>query len=392
MRVLIISNRPATDRAKENTLIAWLKTAGKDIIVDVANYAELDWPYCTKEWPHKYDGVVLGGFSTTRDKEAAEKECAALIRVEVPILGICGGMQDICKGYAQAAGHGMPVMKQVSEQRVNKHEHLEIPALNIHGPMKYIRRWGVIPSAVPSTLEILSLDAAGESVAAVRHRKLPILGFQGHPEYSPDPVSTQCLIKFFEIIVQHGNAPVCKTACCNQLLHENVEASKKRTILSEGVRCPLTEAQTPNGTCGQLHESSTEATKKRRVADESVGSSSSHTEKMDPVPTRPKLDSSPAAVLPGTASMSGQGASLNEFWQLTGTSRANVRNVPQGQGKDSIVVTTLPIGSRIEVLQRLGNDWVSIGAPAHLKGLCTRLRHGSGERVWSMLRAASLVA
>jgi anthranilate/para-aminobenzoate synthase component II len=297
-----------------------LKSGCGGITVDVANYAEIDWSCCTREWPLKYDGVVLGGFSITRDQDAAKNQCAALVGVTVPLLGICGGLQDICKGHAQAAGNCGTIMKRISEQPVNKYEHLEIPTLNIQGRMKYIRRWGVIPSALPSTLEILSLDAAGESVAAVRHKELPILGFQGHPEYSPDPVSTQCLITFFAMISQFKEA-VHKTAC-DQLLSENAT----------------------------LHD--TEA--KQMI--------------------------------------SNQQADLPELLQLTGTDVANVRNVPQGKGQDSIVLTTLPRGSHIQVLKHLANDWVLIGAPAQLEGLCTRLRHGSGKRVWTRLEAPPLAA
>jgi len=295
MRILIVSNRPAADRAKENTLIAWLKAAGSEIVVNVVNYAEVDWSSCTHEWLHKYDGVVLGGFSKTRDAKAAAEQIAALASVRVPVLGICGGFQDICRAQAKAAGHLGNVMKRISEQPVNNHELLDIPTLNIRGRMKYIRRWGVIPSAVPSVLEVLGLDAAGESVAAVRHTELPMLAFQGHPEYSPNPVSTQCLIAFFEMIAKYKEA--------------------------------------------QAHET--------------------------------------------TWMVSNGELSMRERWRLTGSQVANVRDAPQGMGRKSAVVTQLTEGALIEVLAHLGNDWVSIRAPAELAGLCTRLRHGSGKRVWS---------
>jgi len=325
MLILIVSNRPAADRGQEKTLVGWLKTAGNDIIVDVLNYAELDWSSCAQEWPHKYDGVVLGGFSKARDAKAAEAQSAALVGATVPLLGVCGGMQDICKGHAKATGYSGPIMTRISEQPVNKLENLDIPTLSIQGRIKYIRRWGVLPSAVPDHLEILSLDAAGQSVAAVRHRTMPVLGFQGHPEYSPDPVSTHCLISFFQIIQEY---------------------QEKREIqihhFEQGSQIPETVSASQN------------------VA----SNTTQHASDTDTAITNDNVDA-------------------REVWILTGAADANVRDVPEGRGRRSAVVANLKKGSSIDVLHHLGNDWVSIAAPAELKGLCTRLRHGSGNRVWS---------
>lgn len=324
MRILIVSNRPAVDQAQENTLIAWLKTAGNEIVVNVVNYAELDWSCCTHEWPHKYDGVVLGGFSKTRDAKAAAEQIAALVTVRVPLLGSCGGFQDICKAFAKAAGHSGHVMKRISEHPVNNHELLDIPTLNIRGQMKYIRRWGVIPSAIPSVLEVLSLDAAGESVAAVRHTELPMLGFQGHPEYSPNPVSVQCLIAFFEMIAKYKEAQTHPLEPQVGIHHRSCDS---QAVLKNPMH--------------QAHET------KGVVSNGELG--------------------------------------MRELWRLTGSQVANVRNAPQGRGQESAVVAQLTEGTLIEVLAHLGNDWVSIRSPADLYGSCTRLRHGSGERVWSQV-------
>jgi anthranilate/para-aminobenzoate synthase component II len=325
MRILIVSNRPVADQAKEKTLIKWLKQAGSGIIVNVANYAELDWSSCVHEWPHKYDGVVLGGFSKTRDAKAAAEQSAALVSVRIPLLGICGGFQDICRAYAKASGqYDGCVMTRISEQRVNKHDKLDIPTLNIGGRMKYIRKWGVIPTAIASVLEVLSLDDAGKSVAAVRHRELPMLGFQGHPEYSPNPVSAQCRTAFFEMIYKHR---ATQTYAVEPRVGIHQTSCDSQAVLKISMQ--------------QAHETK-EVVSNREVA-------------------------------------------VRGIWQLTGSQVANVRNAPQRRGRKTVVMTQLTHGSLIEVLAFLDKDWVSIRAPAGLEGLYTRLRQGSGPRVWSQL-------
>lgn len=276
MRILIVSNRPVADQAKEKTLIKWLKQAGSGIIVSVVNYAELDWSSCVHEWPYKYDGVVLGGFSKTRDAKAAAEQRAALVSVRVPLLGICGGFQDICRAYAKAVGqYDGHVMKRISEQRVNKHEQLDIPTLNIRGRMKYIRKWGVIPSAIPGVLDVLSLDDAGKSVAAVRHKELPMLGFQGHPEHSPNPVSTQCRTAFFDMIAKYRGAQP-------HPLEPRVGIHQTSFDSQAALKTPMHQARETKG-----------------------------------------------VVSNGEAAMRG-------VWQLTGSQVANVRNVPQRRGRKSV--------------------------------------------------------
>merc|ERR1712048_917418 len=213
---------------------------------------------------------------------------------------------------------------------------------HVGGRMRYIRRWGVIPSVVPKELEILSLDAAGESVAAVRHTALPILGFQGHPEYSPEDISTQCLIAFFQLIDDYKNVQLSTSDEPSKLVRQR-----------DGRICGFGPAQ----------ETANDFTK--------LGLVQQHNAAQENV----------------TKQGGKKTTDLCGYWQLNGAACANVRDLPQGRGRRSNVISKMNRGSWIHVVKDLGNDWVSIGAPAEVKGLCTRLRHGSSDRVWSQIDA-----
>jgi len=76
---------------------------------------------------------------------------------------------------------------------------------------------------------------------------------------------------------------------------------------------------------------------------------------------------------------------LSGFWQLRGTSSANARNHRVGGNRHSIVVATFQEGDWIEAVEDLDDDWVRIGAPSRVKGLCTRLRDGMGRRIWTRI-------
>lgn len=104
------------------------------------------------------------------------------------------------------------------------------------------------------------------------------------------------------------------------------------------------------------------------------------------------VDVEPAELAPPSASVKERAApslgmdgdDVRGSWQLAGTGGANVRDSPSGKVK-----TQLKRGDWIEVVAHLKNDWVRIGAPAEVKGLFTRLRHGSGERVWERVQLPS---
>lgn len=208
--ILIVDNRAT--KGPQKPLTKWLKSAaafGRNFSVKVVHYADLNWSSCTADWPSKYKGVVLSGHGGGRDKAIANAQRVALGRgPNLPLLGICGGCQLICHAFSQAAGCKVSRLKQVNQNRKRQEEHMELylfSDMKICGMVTYHRMYGVLPESISErTLQVLCLDAAEETIAAVKHRTKPILGLQGHPEHSTEPVASQCLRTFMRMIDELG--------------------------------------------------------------------------------------------------------------------------------------------------------------------------------------------
>lgn len=129
----------------------------------------------------KPDGIFLSngpGDPASMDSEV--KEIKQLVSATVPIFGICFGHQLLGRAFGGKTfkltfGHrgGNQPVKEVSGKGV------EITAHN-HG-------FAVEADSLPPEVEVTHLNLNDQCVEGMRHRNLPIISVQYHPEAAPGP-------------------------------------------------------------------------------------------------------------------------------------------------------------------------------------------------------------
>lgn len=140
---------------------------------------------------YKPDGVFLSnGPGDPKACDEAIQIIRQLIELEIPLFGICLGFQLL--GLAMGAktvkmkfghhGGNHPVQCDFSKQVL-------ITSQN-HG-------FAVDETTLPDFLEATHRSLFDQTLQGLRHKTLPIFGFQGHPEAGPGPNEARALFKPF---------------------------------------------------------------------------------------------------------------------------------------------------------------------------------------------------
>jgi carbamoyl-phosphate synthase small subunit len=129
----------------------------------------------------KPDGIFLSngpGDPASMNKEVSQ--IRELLKTNVPMFGICFGHQLLgrafgAKTFKLVFGHrgGNQPVKELSNQTV------EITSHN-HG-------FAVHPDSLPPEVEITHINLNDQCVEGMRHRTLPVISVQYHPEAAPGP-------------------------------------------------------------------------------------------------------------------------------------------------------------------------------------------------------------
>ena len=129
----------------------------------------------------KPDGIFLSngpGDPASMDKEVAE--IRELLQAQVPTFGICFGHQLLGRAFGGKTfklvfGHrgGNQPVKELSNRNV------EITSHN-HG-------FAVSAESLPAEVEVTHINLNDQCVEGMRHRTLPVISVQYHPEAAPGP-------------------------------------------------------------------------------------------------------------------------------------------------------------------------------------------------------------
>ncbi|MBT8762804.1 aminodeoxychorismate/anthranilate synthase component II [Desulfohalobiaceae bacterium Ax17] len=157
MNILLIDNNDSFTCNLEHLLAT--TTKGK---VKVIPYNEL-----TLELPKGYDFTVI---SPGPGKPSEYPQYSYLFAQNIPILGICLGMQIINKFFG---GKTAPLQGCI---------HGKTDAIRFMGRNYQVARYhSLYLSQVADCLEVIAINASGVPMA-VRHKSRKILGYQFHPE------------------------------------------------------------------------------------------------------------------------------------------------------------------------------------------------------------------
>jgi carbamoyl-phosphate synthase small subunit len=146
----------------------------------------------------KPDGIFLSnGPGDPASMKAVTEEIKQLTKKEVPIFGICLGHQLIGqafggKTYKLKFGHrgGNQPIKDLTTGKI------EITSHN-HG-------FAVDADSLPADVEVTHVNLNDNTVAGLRHKKLPVFSVQYHPESAPGPHDSEYLFeRFVELMKTH---------------------------------------------------------------------------------------------------------------------------------------------------------------------------------------------
>ena len=145
------------------------------------------------------DGVVISpGPGDPAQEEVAPEAIRQLVEARVPTFGICLGHQLLARAlgastYKLKFGHrggNQPVMDLESGKvHVSAHNH----------------GYAVREEGLPKQLEVTHRNLNDGTVEGMRHRELPIITVQYHPEASPGPNDAEHLFDRFVASMRGGN-------------------------------------------------------------------------------------------------------------------------------------------------------------------------------------------
>lgn len=148
----------------------------------------------------KYKALVISPGPCTPNESGLSCEMIGwAIDNKVAVLGVCLGHQCIAKFY----GAKIVRAKRIFHGKVSKVSHDGRGVFtNLENPLEVARyhSLAIKKETMPDFLEISALDERKE-IMAIRHKKLPIVGIQFHPESIATKSGKILLRNFFDYVV-----------------------------------------------------------------------------------------------------------------------------------------------------------------------------------------------
>lgn len=147
---------------------------------------------------HDPKGLILSGGPSSVYEQKAPKCSPGIFELDVPVLGICYGMQLACKSLGGKVDSTATREYGRAKCQVTSHADLfagipdETQVWMSHGDQVTGVSDDFVPLAKTETCPI----------AAVKHRELPVYGLQFHPEVTHTPLGSTLLHNFLAIICQ----------------------------------------------------------------------------------------------------------------------------------------------------------------------------------------------
>jgi GMP synthase (glutamine-hydrolysing) len=189
-------------------------------------------------------GIILSGGPSSVGDEAAPVCDARIFDLGIPILGICYGMQMVCR----RTGGDVRAAKEREYGRVRLRVNRAESILSHLPPETLV--WMSHGDRVTSVgADYIALAATEHCpVAAVRHRDRPIYGVQFHPEVTHTPLGRQLLRNFiYEICGCAGDWQVAN------LIEDRVERIRAQVQPDARVICGLSGGVDSSVTAALLH-------------------------------------------------------------------------------------------------------------------------------------------
>ena len=145
-------------------------------------------------WTHL---VLSPGPGTPDDPRDFAVGRRLLLEAEVPVLGVCLGMQGLVSAYGGVVGRVEPAHGEVA--RV-VHEGTDVFA-GLPSPFEAVRYHSLAALEVPASLEVTAWcdGPEGRVVMGVAHRTRPLFGVQFHPESVLSHHGTRLVANFLSV-------------------------------------------------------------------------------------------------------------------------------------------------------------------------------------------------
>lgn len=128
----------------------------------------------------KPKGILISPGPCTPDKAGISEELILQLSNQVPIFGVCLGMQAIGEAYGGKIIRSQKVMHGKSSKISHDGKGVFADLPNPFSAIRY-HSLGVERESLPKELEVTATSEDGE-IMGLRHRELPVEGVQFHPE------------------------------------------------------------------------------------------------------------------------------------------------------------------------------------------------------------------